>query len=49
MIELTILNLVSKTTFVKQFSSPFLARKFFNKAKRSKKIRVIAAPGIIFE
>lgn len=49
MIELTVLNLISKEVFKKQFSSPYLARKFYNKAKHSKKIHIISAPSIIFE
>ena len=49
MIEFTILNLISKEVFKKQFYSPYLARKFYEKAKRSKKIHIISAPSIIFE
>ena len=47
MYEVTVLNLLTNATFIKQFSSPFLARKFLAKAKHSKKIRVIGTSGFI--
>lgn len=47
MYEVTVLNLLTKATFIKTFASPFLARKFLAKAKRSKKIRVIGTSGFI--
>lgn len=47
MYEVTVLNLLTKATFIKTFASPYLARKFLAKAKRSKKIRVIGTSGFI--
>lgn len=47
MYEVTVLNLKSNLTFVKQFASPYLARKFINKCRRSKTVRVVATTGII--
>lgn len=46
MYEVTILNLVSKTTFIRQFESPYLAQKFIRKCRYSKKVRVIATSGL---
>lgn len=47
MYEVTVLNLLTEVTFIKSFTSPYLARKFMAKAKRSKKIRVIGTSGFI--
>lgn len=41
MIILSILNLENNKTFAREFSSPYLADKFKNKAKYSKKIKII--------
>lgn len=49
MIEISILNMKSKETFKKQFQSPFLARKFLAKAKKSKQIRVVSMTGSLAE
>lgn len=47
MYEVTILNVKSGVSFVRQFTSPYLAQKFINKCKRSKTVRVIATSGIL--
>ena len=47
MYEVTVLNLKSGMSFVRNFASPYLAKKFINKCKRSKAVRVIATSGII--
>lgn len=47
MYEVTVLDLRSSKTFTRQFTSPYLARNFINKCKRSKAVRVIATTGII--
>lgn len=47
MYEVTVLDLKSSRTFTRQFASPYLARNFINKCKRSKTVRVIATNGII--
>lgn len=40
MYEVTILNLKSGVSFVRQFTSPYLAQKFINKCKRSKYLHI---------
>lgn len=47
MYEVTILNVKSGVSFVRQFTSPYLAQNFINKCKRSKTVRVIATSGIL--
>lgn len=47
MYEVTVLNLKSGVSFVRNFTSPYLAQKFINKCKRSKTVRVIATSGIL--
>ena len=47
MYEITVLNLKSGVSFVRQFSSPYLAQKFIAKCRRSKTVRVIATTGVI--
>ena len=45
MYSVTVLNLKSNSQFVKTFTSLFLAQKFVNKCKYSKKVRVIETSG----
>lgn len=47
MYEVLVLDLIRNITFTKTFSSPFLARKFINKCKYSRKVRVIGTTGLI--
>lgn len=42
MYDVKILNLENNKIFYKTFNSPYLLRKFENKARRSKKIRIIS-------
>ena len=42
MIEVVILNLETNQTFKKVFDSPYLYRKFANKCKHSKKVKIIS-------
>lgn len=44
-IELGVLNLSTRKVFTKQFYSAYLARKFINKAKHSKKIEIVSVFG----
>ena len=41
------LNLKTKEIFDKKFDSPYLCRKFINKCRHSKKVKVIQYPNII--
>ena len=47
MYEVTVLNLKSGVSFVRNFASPYLAQKFIAKCRRSKTVRVIATTGVI--
>ena len=47
MYTVTVLNLITKQTFDKIFSSPYLARKFISKCKYSKRVRVIGTSGFV--
>ena len=42
MIEITLLNLETGKKFIKHFSSYYLAKKFMNKVKYSKKLKLCA-------
>lgn len=44
-IELMVLNLETRKTFNKPFFSAYLARKFINKVRHSKKVKVIGVFG----
>lgn len=46
MIEVCLVNLKTRQKFTKEFTSPFLARKFLNKVKYSKKLAVVSVFGI---
>ena len=45
MYSVTVMNLKTKTQFVKEFASIFLAKKFVNKCKYSKTVRVVETSG----
>lgn len=49
MYEVYCLNLQTRKTFTKHFTSPYLCRLFVNKCKYSKVIRVISYPNCICE